>query len=61
MQRSKLIVPKLKSVVVVVFQKVIGYVLLGVLFCSDHVFDKAYHLTSFLNHVSPLATGAFGC
>ena len=27
----------------------------------DHVFHKAYHLTSFLKHVSSLATGVFGC
>ena len=26
----------------------------------DYVFYKAYHLTSFLKHVSPLAAGAFG-
>ena len=36
-------------------------------FCSprrkflDCVFHKAYHLTSFLEHVSLLAAGAFGC
>ena len=27
----------------------------------DYVFYKAYYLTSFLKHVSPLAAGAFGC
>ena len=36
-------------------------------FCSlqgefaDYVSHKAYHLKSFLKHVSPLAAGAFGC
>ena len=27
----------------------------------DYVFHKGYHLTSFLQHVSLLAAGAFGC
>ena len=45
---------------------VIGYELLRVLlplrgYFVDYVFHKAYHLTSFLKLVSPLATGAFGC
>ena len=44
----------------------IGYELLRVLLPPwgnfvDYVFHKAYHLTSFLKHVSPLVAGAFGC
>ena len=49
----------------------IGYELLRVLLPQppppprgnfvDYVFHKAYHLTSFLKHVSPLAAVAFGC
>ena len=46
---------------------VIGYELLSVLLPPpsgnfvDYVFHKAYHLTSLVKHVSPLAAGAFGC
>ena len=44
----------------------LGYELLRVLLPPrenfvDYVFHKAYHLTGFLKHVSPLATGALGC
>ena len=28
---------------------------------EDYVLYKVYHLTSFLEHVSPLAADAFGC
>ena len=44
----------------------LGYELLKVLLHPrgnfvDYDFHKAYHLKSFLNHISPLAAGAFGC
>ena len=44
----------------------LGYELLRVLLpprgnFGDYVFHKAYHLTSFLKHVSPLAASAFWC
>ena len=46
---------------------ILGYELLSVLSFSpkgifvDYVFHKAYYLTIFLKHVSPLVAGAFGC
>ena len=43
----------------------IGFELLRVLLPPGEIlknfFHKAYHLTSFLKHVSPLAAWAFGC
>ena len=57
----------LVSVIGLYVAHLVGYQLLRVLLSPprgdfvDHVFHKAYCLTSFLKHVFPLAAAALGC